>query len=110
MQLDDDPIMLYKLITGELIIGVLDRDLTEENKNSDVLYVKYPAVIGLSQNSFYLAKYNQFSRLNLVMLMGKNVVYVDMPDDKIIAHYKELWKPKVPKSKIDDDGVEHTIH
>ena len=43
MQLDADPILLYKLITGELIIGVLDRDLTEENKSGDILYIRQPA-------------------------------------------------------------------
>lgn|SRR5690606_34197695 len=109
MELDDDLIILFKLVTGELIIGVLDHELTEENENSDVLFVKNPAVIVVSQNSLYLAKYNQFSRLNTLMIMGKNVVYVDMPNDEIIAHYKELWKPKELKMKMDDEGVEQYI-
>lgn len=110
MQLDDDLIMLFKLITGELIIGVLDRDLTEENKSSGVLYVKYPVVIGVSQDSMYLARYNQFSKLNLIMIMENNVVYVDIPDDRITALYKKMLEPKVQQSKIDDEGVEHSVH
>jgi len=110
MELDNDPIILFKLVTGELIIGVLDLDLTKENENGDVMYVKNPAVIGVSRKSFYLAKYNQFSRLNHIMILGKNVVYMDMPNDEIIALYKELWEPKEPKMKIDDEGVEHSVH
>lgn len=110
MQLDDDLIMLFKLITGELIIGVLDFDLTEEDKSSGVLYVKYPVVMGVSQDSLYLTKYNQFSKLNFIMIMENNIVYVDIPDDRIMTLYKEFLKPKVPQSKIDDEGVEHSVH
>jgi len=110
MNIDDDPIMLFKLVTGELIIGTLDKDLTEETKD-DVIYVKQPAVIGLTQNSFYLTKYNQFSKLNIIMIMGKNVVYVDMADDNILAYYHDLINPKVTKSRIDDDeGTRQLVH
>ena len=107
---DNDPIMLYKLITGELVIGILDKDLTEDSQNAEVLFIKHPAVIGVNQNSFYVARYNQFSKLNMVMIMVKNVVYVDMPDDKIITHYIDLIKPKVPDTKIDDEGAGHSVH
>ena len=110
MQLDDDSIMFFKLTTGELIIGVLDRDLTEENKNSNVLYVKYPAVIGVSQDSLYVAKYNRFSKSNFIILMVNSVVYVDIPSDKITELYKELLEPKAPQSVMDDEGMEHSVH
>jgi hypothetical protein len=109
MSSDEDLILLYKLITGELVIGTLDRKLTEETKG-DIVYLKNPAIIGLTQDSFYLTKYNLFSKSNFIMITGKNIVYVDMPDDRIIAHYRNLFNPKVSRSFLDDEGMEHTVH
>jgi hypothetical protein len=86
-------LMLYKLVTGELIIGLLDNELTDEHKGSEILYIKSPAVIGFSSDSFYMTKYNHFSKLDMIMLMGKQILYVDMPSDEIQQTYTKYCNP-----------------
>lgn len=90
---ENDSLMLFKLITGELIIGSLDHNLMEITKSSDILYIKNPVSITVYNGTLYLTKYNVFSKLNTVMLTSNSVIYVDVPDDDIISFYKEALDP-----------------
>jgi len=109
MDTNNESIMLFKLVTGELIIGILDVNLTQKI-NNDVIYVKHPAVLVQDHSTLYLTKFNPFSKLDFIMITGKNVVYVDIPNDNIVALYLDLLSPRVPKSRLDDEGKEQMVH
>lgn len=104
----DDLVMLFKLITGELVIGILDKEMFEEN--SDIFFIKDPLAIVLTSRSFYLTRYNKFSKLGTIMLPNKSVVYVDLPSDILVKLYQEALNPKVPQTTVDEEGILHPLH
>ncbi len=90
---ETDVPMLFRLVSGDLIIGILDKDSTS-SCGSDVVFVKHPAQIIPTQNGMMLSKWNLFSILDTTMIQGKAIIYADMPNKQIIDYYKDLLSPK----------------
>lgn len=106
----ENPIMMFRLVTNELVVGVLNKDHFK-TFGGDILYIENPAVVASSNGKIFLTKWNMFSALGLVMVSAKTVIYVDSPNKMIVDSYKELTQPKPEKqTTTDETGETHTLH
>lgn len=101
--------ILLKLVTGELIIGKYSSDL-DKQMNSGTVSVKDPVQIVPTSSGTVLMRWNTFSKLNTVMIMETQIVYVDVPSDKIVESYNELLNPKMEQTTKDEHGKSQTLH
>lgn len=83
---EENVVMLYKLITGDLIVGTMIKDLSKDGN----ILIKDPVVIIETLDSFHLTRYNNFSKLNVIMLVGRNIVFADLPSDDLVKLYSEF--------------------
>jgi len=106
---NNDLVMIFKMISGELIIGMLSNDLPEEYSGR-FIQIKNPARITHSGEGLILFKWNQFSQVNFVNLDPKNILYVDSPNEYIVKLFSKLLTTPKPKQTIEFEGEVHTLH
>lgn len=110
--INGDQVFLFKLITGELIMGIFDYQINKSMENNDkLLLIKYPVKINQLKNQVILNVYNPLSRMNFIIIAEEKIVYIDFPNVDLIDFYKKfllnLKSNKQNQNLIDDNRVIH---
>lgn len=104
MKTKEDSLFILKLITGEKIMGFIDKTISQKVKG--VVVVRNPASLIFDGENILFTNYNKFSSQNFIIFQPYSIVYFSKPNNFI----KELYKDYIlNEDETEDNDIENEI-
>jgi hypothetical protein len=97
MNQETNPITVVsiKLVSGEFVIGELDKALGDSFNDVHHLYIRNPAILVNVDGSILMSRWNIFSRFNYIPIPMDKFIYVDAPNNDLTSKYLTFAYPEL---------------